>query len=69
MFPLTGHGVYIHKVTGAIHFRVDIEEGGMDVTATSLGGGGSVSKKSLCFTINHLLSICRKPVRSHPDRM
>ena len=32
--------------------EVKINHNCIDITATSLGGGGSLSKKSMCFAIN-----------------
>ena len=61
VLPLKGHGLYIHKVTGAIHIEVQINQNGTYIIATSLGGDGALSKKSMCCAINHLLSICKKP--------
>ena len=62
-FPLMGHGLYVHKLTGTIHFELTFPDSvgsRMTVKATTFEDG-IVSEQSLCSAINFLANQMKKP--------
>ena len=64
-FPIIGHGLYLHKITGTVHFQLTLNLApgkSMEIRATSFDSG-IINKKSLCSSISSL-SHLKKPKQS-----
>ena len=54
-YPLIGHGLLIHKVTGVVHLEVELGKAGLKVFANRLVNG-QLTPDLLCSTISYLLA-------------
>ena len=61
-FPLIGHGLYVHKLTGTIHLELKFPSVGSHMTVkATIFEDGIVSGQSLCSAINFLANSIKKP--------
>lgn len=58
-YPLTAHGLHIHRTVGIIHIEVTLSQETMQVIATELFEG-SLSPEYLCPSINYLMDKLKK---------